>query len=107
MPLIVVALFVAGIVWVANLTVLNVTVQLSVAEWVRTRILSLYYAALAGGLAAGSWFWGTLTQQYGLEAALGAAALFGLTSLVLSPFFRLPGPLPNDLVPVRDRKSVV
>ncbi len=106
LPVVIAALFVVGIVWVANLTVLNVTVQLSAAEWVRTRLLSLYYAALAGGLALGSWFWGMLTQHYGLETALIDAGLFSIGSMVLSPFFRIPGQLPNDLIPISHSLAV-
>ena len=39
-------------------------------------------------------------------SALGAATLFGLASMVLSPFFRIPGQLPNDLVPISHALAV-
>ena len=100
------ALFAAGVVWVTNLTILNITVQLSVAEWVRTRILALYYIAMAGGMAAGSWFWGVITQSFGLEVALLGAAGVTVCSLLLAFLLPIPDQLPNDLAPIENTLPV-
>ncbi|MDW9924824.1 MFS transporter [Sinorhizobium meliloti] len=52
----------------------DVSVQLASPRWVVGRTLSIYYAFSAGGMAAGSWVWGTVAQNYSLSWALEGAA---------------------------------
>jgi MFS family permease len=103
-----------GACWVMALALFNVTVQLSAPRWVLGRALSLYQTAAFGGMALGSWLWGSIAESHGLSQALVAAAgtmaaggLFGLwlpipdrTDLNLDPLNRFQAPvLGIDLKP--------
>src|SRR4051812_14023645 len=68
------AMCAAGACWVLTLSTFNATVQLSAPRWVVGRALALYQMATFGGMAAGSWMWGSLTLQFGIERALLVAA---------------------------------
>ncbi|MDX3899838.1 MAG: MFS transporter [Sphingobium sp.] len=72
------ALMLAGAGWVLTLSTFNVTVQMAAPRWVVARALSLYQMAAFGGMAAGSWLFGTLAEDHGVEPALMIAAA-GLT----------------------------
>ena len=79
------ALVVAGAVWMLAVALFNIGVQLSAPRWVAGRSLAAFQAAIAGGIAIGSWGWGHLTDHLGVEAAL---LISGLT-MFLSPLFGL------------------
>ncbi|WP_027168854.1 MFS transporter [Mesorhizobium sp. WSM3224] len=83
-----IALALGGAGWVVTWTGLDVSVQLSSPRWVVGRTLSIYYAFLSGGIAAGSWLWGTIAQNYSLSWALGSSA--GALLLVAATGFLLP-----------------
>lgn len=85
------ALMIAGAGWVLTLSSFNVTVQMSVPRWVVARALALYQMAAFGGMAGGSWLWGSLAQTQGLDMALGLSA--GV--LVLCVLIGLRVPLPS------------
>ncbi|TIT59404.1 MAG: MFS transporter, partial [Mesorhizobium sp.] len=44
-------------------------------RWVVGRTLSIYYALTYGGMAAGSWVWGAVAQNYSITWALEGAAV--------------------------------
>ncbi|TIO72264.1 MFS transporter [Mesorhizobium sp.] len=73
---IVAAIFMAigGTGWLITWTGTDVWVQLASPRWVVGRTLSIYYALTYGGIAAGSWIWGTIAQNYSLTSALVGAA---------------------------------
>ncbi|MBV2143039.1 MFS transporter [Falsochrobactrum sp. TDYN1] len=78
----------AGLSWVLALSLFNVTVQLSTPRWVVGRALALYQTATFGGMAAGSWLWGSIAEDFGVPIALMAAAavlLFGALIGILLP----------------------
>ncbi|WP_234842674.1 MFS transporter, partial [Sinorhizobium meliloti] len=68
------ALALGGAGWLITWTGIDVSVQLASPRWVVGRTLSIYYALSAGGMAAGSWVWGTVAQNYSLTWALEGAA---------------------------------
>jgi predicted MFS family arabinose efflux permease len=75
------ALMLCGGCWVLALSLFNVTVQLSTPRWVVGRALSLYQTAAFGGMAAGSWLWGVLSDLHGPVWSLsvsGAVLLAGV-----------------------------
>jgi predicted MFS family arabinose efflux permease len=72
-----------GLGWMVALSTFNVVVQLAAAESFRGRAISVYYIALFGGLALGSWIWGHVAQQAGVDAGLYAAVIGMLLSLPL------------------------
>lgn len=73
------------------ITLLSVAVQLSAPRWVAARALSWFHSAMTGGLAFGAWFWGHLTGEWSLTAALMVAG----AALMLTPLIGLLLPLPR------------
>ncbi|RWD74531.1 MFS transporter [Mesorhizobium sp.] len=70
-----IALAIGGAGWVMTWTGTDVCVQLASPRWVVGRTLSIYYALTYGGMAAGSWVWGTVAQNYSITWALEGAAV--------------------------------
>ncbi len=83
-------LAVGGACWVLALSTFNVTVQLSAPRWVAGRALALYQVFAFGGMAFGSWIWGTAADHFGAVAALAAAA----ASCLIGGAIGLREPLP-------------
>ncbi|WP_022705887.1 MFS transporter [Paracoccus zeaxanthinifaciens] len=94
------ALLPAGASWVMALSLFNVTVQLSTPRWVVARALALYQTATFGGMAAGSWAWGGVAGQHGLDRALIAAGLLLLFGAAIGAWLRAPEFGTADLDPV-------
>ncbi|MER9793353.1 MFS transporter [Mesorhizobium sp. M0213] len=69
-----IALALGGAGWVTAWSGLGVSVQLASPRWVVGRTISIYYALIDGGIAAGSWIWGTVTQNHSLTLALEGSA---------------------------------
>ncbi|WP_441258684.1 MFS transporter [Bradyrhizobium sp. 521_C7_N1_3] len=86
-----VALVLAGAVWTMAWVLFNVGVQLSAPRWVAGRSLAAYQAAGSGGVAIGSWGWGSLADVAGVEAALLVSAVL----MLLSPLLGLWLPMPR------------
>ncbi|WP_036263929.1 MFS transporter [Mesorhizobium sp. WSM2561] len=83
-----IALTFGGAGWVVTWTGLDVSVQLSSPRWVVGRTLSIYSALSSGGIAAGSWLWGMVAENYSLTLALESSA--GALLLVAATGFLLP-----------------
>ncbi|MDO9564718.1 MAG: MFS transporter, partial [Bradyrhizobium sp.] len=84
------ALVVAGAVWMAAVALFNIGVQLSAPRWVAGRSLAAFQASIAGGIAIGSWGWGYLTDQAGVQTALLVSAGMMLVSPLLGLWLRMP-----------------
>ncbi|RWK79035.1 MAG: MFS transporter [Mesorhizobium sp.] len=69
-----IALALGGAGWVTAWSGVGVSVQLASPRWVVGRTISIYYALIDGGIAAGSWVWGTVAQNYSLTLALEGSA---------------------------------
>ena len=67
------ALVFAGAGWTASVTLFNVGVQLAAPRWVAGRALAAYQAAITGGIALGSWMWGSHSKR---DWRRGSAAHF-------------------------------
>src|SRR5256886_16683198 len=87
------ALVVAGAVWMLAVALFNIGVQLSAPRWVAGRSLAAFQAAIAGGIAIGSWGWGRLTDAAGVETALLVSAALMFASPLLGRWLKL---LPVD-----------
>lgn len=81
------ALLLAGACWVMALSLFNTTVQLSTPRWVLGRALAFYQMATFGGMAAGAWGWGWISDVASTATALliaaGVLAAGGLAGRVL------------------------
>jgi MFS family permease len=89
------ALLLTGIGWVVALTTFNISVQLSAPRWVVARALALYQMSVFGGLAAGSWLFGLIAEDFGVAVALIVAA--GVQALGVLIGLIMPLPQIEDL----------
>lgn len=80
----------AGACWVLALSLFNVSIQLSTPRWVVGRALSLYQTATFGGMALGSWVWGTTADAFGTGYALISAGVVLLVCAAMGLRFALP-----------------
>lgn len=80
----------AGAANMLLISLLNVAVQLSAPRWVTARALSLFSAALTGGIALGAWLWGQAATEWGV---VGALIVSGVV-LVLTLLVGFPLPMP-------------
>src|SRR5829696_6400942 len=77
------ALLVAGAGWVLALSSFNVTVQLWAPRWVVGRAMAVYQTVTFGGMALGSWLWGSVAHAQGLSESLTFAGLAMAASALL------------------------
>jgi MFS family permease len=94
------ALMVAGTCWVLALSLFNTVVQLSTPRWVVGRALSLYQTATFGGMATGSWLWGSVAESYGSGHALVASSLLMMVGVFIGFFLPMPAFATLDLDPL-------
>lgn len=73
----------SGAAWILTLATFNATVQMSAPRWVVGRALSLYQVFTFGGMALGSWLWGTVAASQGLTTAFVFGAGVTLISVLL------------------------
>ena len=92
------ALVFAGAAWTASVTLFNVGVQLAAPRWVAGRALAAYQAAITGGIAFGSWMWGSVANVIGVEGALLISGATLVASSLLGLWMRMPTVTgPNEL----------
>lgn len=99
------ALVCAGAGWTASVTLFNVGVQLAAPRWVAGRALAAFQAAIAGGIAAGSWMWGRIADLVGVEGALLISSGALIASALLGVWMRMPdvsGPNETAVDPLAD-----
>jgi hypothetical protein len=84
------ALLFVGAGWTVSVTLLNVGVQLSSPRWVAGRALAAFQAAIAGGIAIGSWAWGTIANNIGVERTLLISGAVLIASPLLARWMRMP-----------------
>jgi predicted MFS family arabinose efflux permease len=80
----VVASLVAGVSWIASLSVLNVSAQVALPDWVRGRGLAVFVTVFFGSMSLGSVVWGEVGSLAGVTLALLVAAAGALLAIPLS-----------------------
>ncbi len=93
------ALFAAGCFWIIALTIFNIAIQSALPNWIRSRGSAVFLIAFQGSLALGAFTWGQVTQHFGLQTALLAAAGFLIASLALAKAAPLHCALGEDVTP--------
>jgi MFS family permease len=93
------ACLVAGISWIAVLATLNVSVQVSLPDWVRGRGLAMFVTVFFGAMTAGSALWGQLASGVGLPTAHFIAAGGTVVGIVLTWQWKLQSGPGTDLAP--------
>jgi transmembrane secretion effector len=84
------ALLFVGAGWTTSVTLFNVGVQLSAPRWVAGRALAAFQAAIAGGIAIGSWGWGYTANHISVESTLLLSGAMLFASPLLARWMRLP-----------------
>lgn len=84
------ALIVAGSGWTTTLGLFNISVQFSAPRWVAGRALAFFQTAVAGGAAIGSWGWGHLANDIGVDQAVMVSGVTMLVSALLGFWLRMP-----------------
>jgi predicted MFS family arabinose efflux permease len=95
----VLACLAAGVSWIAVLATLNVSVQMSLPDWVRGRGLAMFVTVFFGAMTAGSALWGQLASVLGLPAAHFVAAAGAVVGIALTWRWKLPSGAAVDLAP--------
>jgi MFS family permease len=94
-----VACLVAGLSWIAVLATLNVSVQVSLPDWVRGRGLAMFVTVFFGAMTAGSALWGQLASGFGLPMAHFVAAAGAVLGIALTWGWKLQSGAGVDLAP--------
>ena len=84
------ALLVAGAAWMVAVTLFNIGIQLAIPRWVAGRALAGFQAAIAGGVALGSWLWGHVATGWGVDTALLASGIAMALLSLLGFWLRMP-----------------
>ncbi|TWU16420.1 putative multidrug-efflux transporter [Allorhodopirellula heiligendammensis] len=87
------AILVMGAGWMATLTTLNATAQITLPPRLRARGMGCYLTMMAGSMATGSFLWGQIAGRIGLGGAFQVAA----TAMVATAFAGLAFPLATRL----------
>jgi MFS family permease len=98
-PTALIASLLAGISWIAVLSVLNVSAQLALPEWVRGRGLAMFVTVFFGAVTLGSALWGQLATIAGLPIAHFIAAACSLIAIPLTWRWKLQTGAEIDLSP--------
>lgn len=88
LPVVAVAFLVTGLAWIATLTTLNASLQLTLAGWVRARGMSVYLLVFMGGQGVASFAWGIAAHYLGPMTCFLVGA--GLLVLVAASVPALP-----------------
>jgi len=93
------ASLIAGASWIAAVSILNVSAQVALPEWVRGRGIAVYVTVMFGALTIGSAIWGELAVLIGLPAALLLAAAGAMIAIPLTWRWKLHTGATVDLSP--------
>lgn len=94
-----VALFIAGIAWLAILSNYMTVVQVACPSWVRGRVLAVYILVFSGSLVVGSAAWGEIASLLNASGALRIASIGLLVGLVTAAHYKLPEQYAFDFTP--------
>jgi MFS family permease len=84
------ALVVAGAAWMLAIALFNIGVQLSAPRWVAGRALAAFQAAIAGGVALGSWVWGQVASVGSVGETFLLCGGLMLASPLIGLFLTMP-----------------
>ncbi|MCR9255297.1 MAG: MFS transporter [Alphaproteobacteria bacterium] len=75
---------VGGLAWIAVLSSLNYSVQVSLPDWGRARGLSMFLMLFSGAMAGGSLLWGQVASSFDIQTALVVAGIGALAGIAVS-----------------------
>jgi predicted MFS family arabinose efflux permease len=89
----------AGVCWIAAVSTLNVSTQVSLPEWVRARGLAVYVGVMFGSMTIGSAVWGEVASRGDIAFANFTAAAGAVVAIVLTRRWKLQHGEGLDLTP--------
>ncbi len=89
----------SGLAWIAVLTSLQVSAQMALPNWVRSRGLAVFMMTFMGSMAFGSLLWGKVAEHSSISSSLVIAALGLLLTIPLTWRWRISGIGNKDLTP--------
>jgi MFS family permease len=96
------AMLATGVAWIAILSALQVSAQITLPSWVRARGLAAFVVIFMGGMALGSILWGQVATRIGIPAALTTAAVAMLLAIALTWRMKLGDHQLLDFTPAMD-----
>jgi MFS family permease len=99
LPLVHVALFIAGGAWLTLLSTFNASIQAVVPSWVRGRALAVSILIFFGSLALGATLWGYIATAFSMSTAFTAAGIGLLLGLAATHRLRIVKGEELDLSP--------
>jgi MFS family permease len=78
-----------GVSWIMAVSLLNVSAQMALPDWVRARGLAIFQMVVFGAMAAGSLSWGQATEIIGLPEALTVSGFLALLLIPITARFKL------------------
>ncbi|MCE9686062.1 MFS transporter [Shewanella sp. AS16] len=99
LPVLALVMALSGVAWLTVLSSLQVTAQLALPNWVRSRGLALFMCVFMGSMALGSLVWGKLAELLSLSQSLTLASVGALLSVILTRRWHLGGMEELDLSP--------
>lgn len=87
-----ISLFISGGAWILGLSTFNVTTQLLCPNWVLGRVISVFFMAVFGGSALGSWIWGLVADASDIQVSIISSS--GL--LVVGALIAFFAPIPHQ-----------
>jgi MFS family permease len=100
--LLAVAMLATGAAWIAILSALQVSAQMTLPPWVRARGLAAFVVVFMGGMALGSILWGQVATRIGIPMALTVAAGGTLLAIAATWRFKLGRHQVLDFTPTLD-----
>jgi hypothetical protein len=96
------ACVIAGASWIAAISTLNISAQVSLPDWVRGRGLAMYVTVFFGSMTVGSLIWGEAASVLGLPIAHFIAAAGALAAIPLTRRWQMQTGAALDLTPSMD-----
>lgn len=100
--LLAVAMIATGVAWIAILSALQVSAQMTLPPWVRARGLAAFVVIFMGGMALGSILWGQVATHTSIPTALTLAAAGMILAIALTWQFKLGAHEVHDFTPSMD-----
>ena len=90
LPLTAAVLVFNGAAWMVTVASYNIEVQLAAPRWATGRVLAVFQAAIAGGIAAGGVIWGHVAKADGVATAVLISGIAMLASPLLGLWLKMP-----------------
>ncbi|HKX55853.1 MAG TPA: MFS transporter, partial [Xanthomonadales bacterium] len=88
-----------GLAWISVLSSLQVSAQMALPNWVRSRGLAVFMMTFMGSMAFGSLLWGKVAEHSSISSSLMIAALGMVLAIPLTWRWRIAGIGNKDLTP--------